>query len=57
MSNTAKALARIRRETFNDRPATSSARPVSTAPIERDRLDIAPAMAAAPSFPVEHLRL
>lgn len=45
---------RVRRETFvpprNDKGGRST-----VVPIERDRLEIAPAMSAAPAFPVEHL--
>lgn len=51
----ADRFVRVRRETYVP-PETSRdrSRPAPP-PIERDRLQIAPAMSAAPAFPVEHL--
>ena len=53
--NTAEALNRIRREPFGARAQQGAGRPNGQVHVERDRLEIAPAMSAAPVFPVEHL--
>lgn len=50
----AEPFVRVRRETYEPPRGDKGPRP-SLVPIERDRLEIAPAMSAAPSFPVEHL--
>ena len=53
--NAAEALSRIRRVSVAP-PPDGGARPANGYhPPERDRLEIAPALSAAPAFPVEHL--
>lgn len=51
----AEALGRIRREPFTPRQDKGAARGPTAFQIERDRLEIAPAMSAAPTFPIEYL--
>jgi len=55
VNGTAEALNRIRREPFGARGHQGSARPGGQPFVERDRLEIAPAMSAAPPFPIEAL--
>ena len=45
---------RVRREAYTP-PRNDKGPRATVVPIERDRLEIAPAMSAAPAFPVEHL--
>lgn len=52
-SQAADPFVRLRRETFTP-PGDRSQRP-PLQPAERDRLEIAPALSAAPPFPVDHL--
>lgn len=53
--NAAKALSRVRRVAVMPVPDRPKRGPNGMASIERDRLEIAPALSAAPVFPVEHL--
>lgn len=52
---TAEALGRIHREGFVPRPDKGAQRGPIPFPAERDRLEIAPALSAAPPFPIEAL--
>lgn len=51
----AEALGRIHRETFVPRGDKTAGRGPYAFPVERDRLEIAPALSAAPPFPIEAL--
>lgn len=53
-ARSAEPFVRVRRETFEPPRQDNRARP-TLVPIERDRLEIAPAMSAAPAFPIEYL--
>lgn len=55
MNATAEALGRIRRESFAGRGDRGTGRPNGSISLERDRLEIAPALSAAPPFPIEAL--
>lgn len=55
VTGTAEALNRIRRESFGGRAQHGAGRQNGQPFVERDRVEIAPAMSAAPVFPVEYL--
>ena len=55
VNGTAEALNRIRREPFGARGHQGAGRPGGQPFVERDRVEIAPAMSAAPTFPIECL--
>lgn len=53
-AHTAEPFVRAHRETYTPPRDRGGHRPAAI-PIERDRLEIAPALSAAPAFPIEHM--